>query len=346
VRSRVPSFQSCLDSYRIDAYLVTHHAQVSYLAGIPCEDSWLLVTSDRTYFLTDARYYYEMKTKLKGVQMVLCRTLVKDTCRLIRRRRLKRIGFDERHISHFLFKQLAACVDPGVSLVAKNRAVDVMREQKDAEEVAAIRACLLLNKKLFQVVERALNPGIAEYEILERMERFLKSKKVSFSFPPIVASGPHSAYPHARVTERRLLRSDVLLVDAGIHQDGYKSDLTRMFFLGKITPLARKVYDAVAEAQQAAITKIGPAIPAAVVDREARKYLKNKGLDKYFCHSLGHGVGLEIHESPQLSALSQDVLKPGMVVTVEPGVYLQGQFGVRIEDMVLVTETGCEILSN
>ncbi|HOY10720.1 MAG TPA: M24 family metallopeptidase [Candidatus Omnitrophota bacterium] len=345
MRSRVSSFQSCLDSYHIDAYLVTHHAQVSYLTGVLCEDSWLLVTSRRAYFLTDARYYDEMGAKLHGVQMVLCRALVKDACRLIQRRRLKRVGFDERHISHFVFKQLAAGMDPGVSLVAKNRAVDVMREQKDAEEVAAIRACLVLNKQLFRVVGRTLAPGISEYEILARMERFVKLKKVSFSFPPIVASGPHSAYPHARVTERRLLGNDVLLVDTGIQQDGYKSDLTRMFFLGKITPLARKVYDAVAESQQAAIAKIRPAVPAAVVDREARKYLENKNLDKYFCHSLGHGVGLEIHESPQLSAVSQDILKPGMVVTVEPGVYLQGRFGVRIEDMVLVTDTGCEILS-
>ena len=345
MRSRVPSFQSCLDSYRIDAYLVTNDAHVSYLTGIPVEDSWLLVTSKRAYLLTDARYYYEIKTRLHGVQPVLCRVLVKDVCRLISRRRLTRIGFDERHASHFLFKQLAAHMPSGVALTAKNRAVDVLREQKDAQEVAAIRACLLLNRQLFRVVERVLKPGIKEYEILSRMERFVKSKKVELPFSPIVASGPHSAYPHARVTERRLLRNDVLLVDAGIQQDGYKSDLTRMFFLGKITPLVRKVYDAVADAQQASIARIGPAVPAAVVDREARKSLKKKGLDKYFCHSLGHGVGLEIHESPRLSALSQDILKPGMVVTVEPGVYLQGQFGVRIEDMILVTAAGCEILS-
>ncbi len=345
MRSRASSFQSCLDSYHIDAYLVTQNTQVSYLAGIPCEDAWLLVTPSRTYFLTDARYYHELKSKLKGVQVVLCRSLVKDACRLARRRRIKRIGFDERHVSHFLFKQLTAHLEAGAKLVAKNRVVDAMRQEKDAEEVAAIRACLLLSKQLFRVAALALKPGLAEYEILERMERYVKSRKVLFSFPPIVASGPHSAYPHARVTGRRLLRNDILLVDAGIHQDGYKSDLTRMFFLGKITPLARKVYDAVAESQQVAISKIGPGISAAAVDREARNYLRNQGLDKYFCHSLGHGVGMDIHESPSLSVRSQDILTPGMVITVEPGVYLPGQFGVRIEDMVLVTETGYEILS-
>jgi len=346
VRSRASSFQSCLDSYHIDAYLVTQNTQVSYLAGIPCEDAWLLVTPSRTYFLTDARYYHELKSKLQGVQMVLCRSLVKDAGRLVHSRRLKRIGFDERHVSHFLFKQLSAYMRAaGAKLVAKNRVVDTMRQQKDAEEVAAIRACLLLSKQLFCVAARALKPGVAEYEILERMERYVKSKKVLFSFPPIIASGPHSAYPHARVTGRRLLPKDILLVDAGIHQDGYKSDLTRMFFLGKITPLTRKVYDAVAESQQVAISKIGPGISAAAVDREARNYLRNKGLDKYFCHSLGHGVGMDIHESPSLSVRSQDILTPGMVMTVEPGVYLPGRFGVRIEDMVLVTETGCEILS-
>ena len=345
MRSRVSSFQSCLDSYRIDAYLVTHSAQVSYLLGIPCEDSWLLVTAGRVYFLTDARYYDEIKPRLQGVHPVLCRALAKDACRLIRRRGLKRVGFDDRHVSHFLFKQLTAYLAPETALKAKNQAVDSMRERKDREEITAIRACLRLNMQLFKVAERVLKPGIAEYEILERMERFIQSKRVDFSFSPIVASGPHSAYPHARVTGRRLLKNDVVLIDAGIQQDSYKSDLTRMFFLGKITPLVRKVYDAVAEAQQVAIAKIAPAVPAAAVDLEARKFLKNKGLEKNFCHSLGHGVGLEIHESPRLSALSQDILKPGMVVTVEPGVYLPGQFGVRIEDMILVTETGCEVLS-
>ncbi len=345
MQPRIHAFQSQLAALRIDAYLVMNPVQVSYLTGYPSEDSWLLVSPHKTYYCTDARYYSAIKTSLKDVIPFLCRQLLKDTCRLIQRKSIKRLGFDEAMLSLSLFKSFKRMLYPAVRLCPRNYVIERMREIKDEEELNKIRSCLKINQKIFDHIERFIKPGLSEQDILERIDHFVRARKARFSFSPIVASGPNSAFPHARVTERKLLRNDVLLVDVGIELADYKSDLTRMFFLGKITPLIRKVYDAVALAQKKAIAKIKTSVRAADVDLEARKSLKDNGLAKYFCHSLGHGVGREIHESPRISPQSDTVLKPGMVITVEPGVYLHDQFGIRIEDMVCVTDTGCEILS-
>ena len=175
---------------------------------------------------------------------------------------------------------------------------------------------------------------------------YVRSHHQRFSFSTIIASGVNSCFPHARITDRKLRRGDPVLVDMGIDVEGYKSDLTRMFFLGKIPHRVREVYDAVAQAKRCAIEKIRPGICAKEIDAQARNVLKQKKLDSFFNHSLGHGVGLEVHEAPGISPKSSAVIKEGMVFTVEPGVYLPGQFGIRIEDMILVTPRGAKVLSN
>ena len=166
-----------------------------------------------------------------------------------------------------------------------------------------------------------------------------------FLFNPIIASGPNSCHPHARVSDRMIRNNESVLLDFGIDINGYKSDLTRNFFLGRIAPRVSRVFDAVTRAQREAISLIKPGITTAQVDAQARKVLRKFGLAKYFSHSLGHGVGLDIHESPRLSCSSTSILEAGMVITVEPGVYIPNQFGIRVEDMVLVTQEGCEVLS-
>jgi len=169
---------------------------------------------------------------------------------------------------------------------------------------------------------------------------------VKFSFEPIIASGPHSSYPHARLTGRKIRPNDLVLVDMGIDVQGYKSDLTRIFFLGRIPHLKGQVYESVRAAQQKAMDVIKAGVLGRDVDRAARNYLAKRKLARYFTHALGHGVGLEIHENPRLSQKSSSTLKEGMIITIEPAVYIPNKFGIRIEDMVLVTKKGCEVLSD
>jgi Xaa-Pro aminopeptidase len=190
-----------------------------------------------------------------------------------------------------------------------------------------------------------VEPGLSERQIVLKLEHFVKSHGAEFSFPPIIASGPNSCYPHARATDRIIRNNEGVLLDFGIDLNGYKSDLTRNFFLGRITPRVKQVYEALILAQREAISIIKPGISCSQVDAQARKVLRKFGLAKYFGHSLGHGVGLDIHEAPRLSSQSTGVLETGMIVTVEPGVYIPHQFGIRVEDMVLVTKEGCEVLS-
>ena len=218
--------------------------------------------------------------------------------------------------------------------------------RKIHKEPIKIKKALKLSLEAYDFLEGVIKPGISEKEVFEKLEIFVKNHGSGFSFPPIIASGPNSCYPHAKITDRKIRSDDLVLLDMGIDVQGYKSDLTRIFFLGKIPQLVREVYGIVQTAQRKAIGKIRPGIFAHEVDEESRNYLKNHRLDKFFGHSLRHGVGLEIHEGPTISQKSPSVLKENMVFTVEPAVYLPNKFGIRIEDMVLVTKQGCEVLSD
>jgi Xaa-Pro aminopeptidase len=331
----------------IDALLVTPDVNITYLTGFPAHESWLLVTPQKAFYITDFRYIEEAKEGLKGIAIVKQHTqsLQATLFELAKIYKIKRLGFDERYTSLMCLKKLKSYCPRRTKLIPTLGMVESLREVKEEGEVNAIRNCLKVHFKALQFLKKVVKPGLSERQILDLLEGFIKKQGVGFSFNPIIASGPNSAYPHAKVSDRILKNNEPLLVDIGIDIKGYKSDLTRNFFLGRMTPSYRKVFEATALAQQEAISLIKPGISVAEVDAHARKVLRKFGLAKYFGHSLGHGVGLEIHENPRLSVKSPAILEPGMVVTVEPGVYLPGQFGVRVEDMVLVTLEGCEVLS-
>ncbi len=195
-------------------------------------------------------------------------------------------------------------------------------------------------------IKQFLVPGVKEVEIVAELERFIRYQGARASaFDIIVASGPNSSYPHHLSGERKFKDNEPVLIDLGVDYQGYKSDLTRVFFLGKINVLARKVYDIVLKAQELAIRRIRPGAEMAEIDRVARAYIAKKGYAKNFTHNLGHGFGLEVHEDPRISGNEASAVKPQMTFTVEPGIYLPGKFGIRIEDMILVTSKGCEVLS-
>ncbi len=344
--TRIRQLIARFPQYKIDAFLVTNDVNIRYLTDFPASESWLLVSPSRSFYLTDFRYILEAKKGLKGINIKrYTKSLQLSAFEAAQDLKVKRVGFDDRHISLSSFKQLKKKCPKGIQLIPVKNCVEDLREIKSIDEISQIRKALSLHRQAYELIKKEVKTGVTEKEIFNILENFLKSKNAGFSFPPIIASGPNSCFPHARVTDRKIRSNEPVLIDMGIDVNGYKSDLTRMILLGKIPHFVREAHDFVRRAQALAIEHIQPERRASEIDRQARNYLTKNRLGKFFGHSLGHGVGLEIHENPRIAPLNTTILKEGMIFTIEPAVYIPNKFGIRIEDMVLVTQQGCEVLS-
>lgn len=348
MNSRLKKLISSFAENHIDALLITKDVNIKYLTHFPSSESWLLVCPTKVIYITDFRYTLEAQKGLKGQGIDVKQTrssLYETLFELSTSLKIHRIGFDERHLSLAQYKVLTKHCPRSAKLVSVNNLVEKFREIKDENEIQFIKKALKIHGEAIWLLKQFVKPGLTEQEVLYKLEDFIRSKNVGFSFSPIVASGVNSCFPHAKVTARKIRNNELVLIDMGIDFQGYKSDLTRMFFFGKITPLVKEVNDLVKESQRRAIEMIAPGVKVSQVDKAARNFLAKKGLAKYFGHALGHGVGLEIHENPRLSQKDPAILQTGMVITVEPAVYIPNKFGIRIEDMVLVTDKKCEVLS-
>ncbi len=346
---RIQQLFSLLTTKKVDAYLVFQDVNIRYLTDFPAAESWLLVSvkNAKVFYITDFRYTAEAQKGLKDIEIQQYTTsLAQKTVELCQQLKIKTLGFDGRQISLTAYKFLKKSVGSIFQLVELNGLVESLRIIKSSTEILQIKKALKIHQKMLQWIRHQVKPGGSEQDLLLRLEDFVKTHHVGFSFNPIIAGGPNSAFPHAKVTSRRFKLNDVVLLDTGISlKNGYKSDLTRMIFLGRIPPFVKEICAHVKEAQQRAIQKIKAGALAKEVDFAARNYLAGRNLAQYFGHSLGHGVGLEIHEAPRISEKSSDVLLAGMICTVEPAVYIPNRFGVRLEEMVLVHQKGCEVLS-
>ena len=259
---------------------------------------------------------------------------------------LRRIGYEPARMTCDVRESLQARLPMKSALVPVNGCVEGLRMIKSAEELALIRRSVDTNSRAFEAAVSRVRPGMKEQDLAAELEyrmRRLGAEKPSFE--TIVAGGARSALPHAQPTSARLAAGQLVVVDMGALQDGYCSDMTRMLFLGTPTAKVRRTYRAVLEAQLAGVDAVRPGVSTASVDAAARKVLKGHGLAEAFVHSTGHGLGLEIHEPPRLGKKDKSRLAPGMAITIEPGVYLEGFGGIRIEDTVVVTATGCEVLT-
>lgn len=330
----------------IDALFVSDPVNIRYLTGYAAEDAWLLVTRKKTFYVTDFRYEEQVKKSLKDINVIVfgpsLYAAIMDLCVSAK---VEILGFEEQNMTFYAASRLKAVLGKLVKFKALSGAVESFRLIKDPAEIQLIRKAIAVNCTGFRYIAKYIKPGVSERFLLHKLQDFARKCGADFSFNPIIASGPNSAYPHARVTDRVLRPMEPLLLDFGLQLEGYKSDLTRMFFLGKMPRSFLRVLSLIKETQKAAFAVIKPGVAAKDVDKAARDVLASSGLDSLFGHSLGHGVGLNIHELPRLSSQSGDVLIEGMVVTVEPGVYFPGKYGVRQEEMVLVTKNGCEVLS-
>ncbi|MBF0484815.1 MAG: aminopeptidase P family protein [Candidatus Omnitrophica bacterium] len=346
--TRLSNLKSQFVSHKIDGYIVNRDVNIRYLADFPASESWFLVTKNHDFYITDGRYDLEAKKGLpRKIQVkIFTGSRFEESIKLAHSQGVKVLGFDSRHITVFEFSQLERFAKKAkVKLKACNGLVEELRAVKTKAEVDNILQALKIHKKALKSLKQWIKPGVTEQDVLNKLKRFIDINNTNFSFDSIIASGSNSCLPHAKVTERKILDNEAVLVDIGFDFNGYKSDLTRMFVLGRIPELQKQVIEQVREAQASAISIIKDGVEAAKVDQAARDHLKKCGLARYFCHSTGHGVGLEVHEAPSLSAKSGTVLKEGMVVTVEPAVYIPGKFGVRLEEMVLVKKREGELLS-
>jgi Xaa-Pro aminopeptidase len=343
----IKKLYAALEGKGLDGLILSLPSNISYLCGFKSRDSYLLVSKKPSIYFTDSRYTEEAGRFLKGCALKRINgSVFKAIADAVNGFNLERVGFEERHMPFAEYKKIQGYLSRKAKILPAHGLVEDLRQVKASDELKKMRKAIRITEKAFEFIRRFISPGRKEIEVAAELERFIRCNGATASaFDIIVACGPNSSLPHHMTSERKIGNNDAVLIDLGVEYSGYKSDLTRIFFLGKISPLVRKIYGIVRSAQQKAITRIRPHIEACEVDAEARKYISKEGYGAFFGHSLGHGVGLDVHESPGISAKEKAELEPGMVFTVEPAIYLPAKFGVRIEDMVLVTSKGCEVLS-
>ncbi len=342
-----------LSTHRLDALLITHLPNLRYLCGFTGSAGVLLVTVTHSVFFTDGRYTDQARAEVQAARIVIARKgpLAAAAAWLSAqqkkgRRSPSKIGIEGEHMTVAGRSRLAAALPSGFLLREAPALIEQARMVKDEEEIACLRSAVTLGSSLFDRVLETIRPGVRETEVAAEMEYAARHAGAeAMSFETIIASGKRSALPHGRASQAAIPAQGFVVCDFGVILSGYCSDMTRTVYVGRPSAEARGVYQAVQQAQQAAVDAVRPGISVAEVDRAARKSLQKSGLAKYFTHSTGHGVGLEIHEAPRVAAGQSEVLLPGMVITIEPGVYVPGKWGVRIEDMVVVTEHGCQVLT-
>jgi Xaa-Pro aminopeptidase len=332
--------------------LVTHLPDLRYLTGFTGSSAALAVTRRSARLFTDGRYKTQAAEEVSVVQVeiVASSPTVNAVQWLAAQSGVDFVGFDPANTTVANLTRLRAALPSRLrrSFLTELAAplVEPLRRVKDEDELALMRSAALLGCKLFDHILGFIRPGLAEFEVateIEHQARMLGAEGMSFE--TIVAAGARSAMPHGRATDLRLPCRGFVTMDYGVILSGYCSDMTRTVYLGKPKSSERAIYETVLEAQEAAVAAVAAGISCAEVDEAARAVLRRAGLAEAFTHSTGHGVGLEIHEPPRIGAGESSRLLAGMVITIEPGVYLPSKFGIRIEDMVAVTRTGAEVLT-
>lgn len=355
----------------VDALLITHLPDIRYLCGFSGSNGALALAAKEAILFTDGRYTVQAAQETRAARVrIAAKSAQREACAWLAASGAAHCGFDASHTTVAdldLFRR--SIVQPGGRAAAQpgaRAAAQPGGRAAGARFFRALSAPLVLNQRMIKdagelkLIERAAHLGVSLYtDLLPRVRAGMPESELAgmlelaarmhgadgMSFDTIVASGPRSSLPHGRATARPLPRRGFVTLDFGVILNGYCSDMTRTFFLGKATRGERFAYDAVREAQRAAVESVRPGISCGEVDEAARSVLRKAGLADFFTHSTGHGVGLEIHEAPRLAAAEQQLLVSGMVITIEPGVYLPGRFGVRIEDMVAVTGDGARVLT-
>lgn len=345
-RDRCARLLGLVEKQKAGAAAITHLPNVRYLSGFTGSNAILLVTGRGTTLFTDPRYDIQAHDEAHCAVRIVRGPLWPEVAKEVAKRRLETLALEAGQIPHADWLEVAKLLGKGVRLRPVKDLVESLRSVKSAGEIEAIRQSVIVNSKALAQALKRVKPGMTELDVAAELDyRMRRLGAEGAAFETIVAAGARSALPHARPTAEKLKNDQVLLIDMGASLNGYSSDMTRVVHLGPPGDRIRGLYEAVLEAQLQSIAAVKPGATCAEVDEAARGSLKKRKLDQFFTHSTGHGLGLEIHETPRIGAKVETVLQPGMVITIEPGVYVKDFGGVRIEDTVLVTETGVEVLT-
>lgn len=335
---------------QIESMLVTHLPDVCWLCGFTGSNAALAITAGKAWLFTDGRYTAQAREETHGARVVIAeKSALREACALLGES-ASRAWFDPQHTSVAELDLMRSGIDGkrrrGFFVALDEPLISALRMVKDQVELALMQKAALLGCRLFEEMLPRMVAGSTEMSLAAELEFLARGLGAEgMSFETIIASGPRSALPHGRASQAKLPRKGFVTMDFGVILNGYCSDMTRTVHMGAPGREERAAYDAVLEAQEAGVAAVKPGVTCGEVDEAARSVLRRAGLGKYFTHSTGHGVGLEIHEQPRLAAAQPMRLEPGMVVTIEPGVYLPGKFGIRIEDMVAVTPGGNRVLT-
>ena len=329
--------------------LITSEPNIRYLSGFTGSVGILVIRDNKSILIVDGRYTEqaasEVKKGIKVMEAPLTSSLLDTAIDLIKGKKPSTMGYEDDKMDSASFNKLKDRF-PGAKFFSISKELRALRLIKSIAEIDLIRKAALIADLTYDCVIHIIKPGMTELELSAHIDFLMKTFKASSpAFETLVSSGKASSFPHGKPADKELKKGGLVVMDFGARYKGYNSDITRMVSLGAPSKKQRAVYDAVISAQASAIAKVRHGIAAKDVDKAARNILKKEKLDKYFIHSTGHGIGLQVHEGPRVSLSSKDILKEGMVITIEPGVYIPGVGGFRVEDMVLVKKGGCEVLT-
>lgn len=339
---------ACLKTEGIDALLISSPVNVTYLTGFTGDSSVLVMSGERTILISDRRFTEQLAEECAGLETFIrppTQKLPDAIAAVLGSLAVRSVGFESSAVTVAEFETLRGLL-PSLSWKAASDRVERLRQVKDAGEIAQLREAIAIAERAFRAFCSLLRPTDTEKDLTDAMDGFIRRcGGTGSAFPAIIAAGPRAALPHAPPTTQAIGSAELLLVDWGACGALYRSDLTRVLALRKQTPRLTEVATVVTRAQQAAIDVVHPGVMAQVVDEAARSVIAKAGFGEFFGHGLGHGIGLQVHEGPAIRPGSETILEAGMVFTIEPGIYLPEWGGVRIEDDVLVTPDGCEVLT-
>ena len=346
--SRLAKVKKWLRDKELDAVIITKPVHCYYLSGFTGTSACLVITNSgkKDFIITDFRYQEQAESEAKGFELVLWKgSLLQTLAQLLRDNDLKNVGIDEDEITISTYKEMKKEAS-GVTFFPLKDYCTELRKIKDDEELKLIKKAVEISDKAFLHLLEIIHPGLTESEIALELEFFMRRLGGSKNaFETIVASGYRAALPHGVATTRIIQSGDIVVLDFGTVYQGYHSDMTRTLILGEPDKLQWERYNLVLKAHEAVAQRMQPGMRASEADALARRVIEDAGYGANFGHSLGHGVGLEIHEGPGLSPRDETILEPGMIITVEPGIYISGWGGIRIEDMYVITSGGCEGLT-
>ncbi|WP_305131334.1 Xaa-Pro peptidase family protein [uncultured Oscillibacter sp.] len=352
--NRYEKIASVLEAENLDAVLLTGEANRFYASGffVPGTDATVLVTGQDAVFFTDARYTEAAARCLDGAELREVKpgkSLTDQLRELVFLKGVRRLGFEDGAMTVQSFRRLEKALSEGKSpceLTAASEPVSKLRQTKDPAELAAMETAQGIAERALEDILKEIRPGVTEKEIAARLQYLMLHYGASdMSFDPIVVSGPNGSLPHGVPSEKEIQAGEFVTMDFGCIYGGYCSDMTRTVAVGSVTEEMERVYKTVLSAQEAGIAAAKAGVPGKAVDAAARAVIEEAGYGEYFTHSFGHGVGVEIHEAPNAAASNEKPLPAGAVISAEPGIYIPGKLGVRIEDVILITPEGCRNLT-